>query len=106
MKLALVREPPAPITVTSWPRATRPSVNQWIIHSMPPYPLGGMGYQGGATIPMRNGFQEPSSETPPERAHRPGAGRAAGEALWGESAPPVGAAMVNRYRFDVPLSRF
>src|SRR6266511_5917832 len=86
MKLALVREPPAPITVTSCPRVTRPSASQWIIHSMPPYPCGGMGYQGGATMPMRIGDdQEPSSGTPPAKACQWGTGRAAGVSARGEA---------------------
>src|SRR6266508_6941629 len=97
MKLALVREPPAPITVTSCPRVTRPSASQWIIHSIPPYPCGGMGYQGGATMPMRNGDQEPSSGTPPAKACR-WAGRAAGERSGGSALREI--AMVNRYGID------
>jgi hypothetical protein len=39
-------------------------VSQWIIHSMPPYPVGGMGYQGGATMPMRIGLHEASRGSP------------------------------------------
>ena len=33
---ALVRQSPAPISVTWWPRATRPSTSQWTMASMPP----------------------------------------------------------------------
>src|SRR6266536_5359396 len=68
---------------------------------MPPYPFGGIGYQGGATMPMRNGFQEPSRGIPPERACRWGpAGRRAGARgeRWGERSRRCSDGESLRYR--------
>src|SRR5829696_7005586 len=50
---ASVSEPGGANRVTSWPRSVRPSASSATTHSMPPYPLGGTGYQGGATTAIR-----------------------------------------------------
>ena len=41
--------------VTLWPRSVSPSASNATTHSMPPYPLGGTGYQGGAITAIRTG---------------------------------------------------
>src|SRR5829696_3342086 len=50
---ASVSDPGGANRVTSCPRSVRPSANSATTHSMPPYPLGGTGYQGGAITAIR-----------------------------------------------------
>src|SRR5215207_889866 len=50
---ASVSEPAGANRVTSCPRSVSPSANSATTHSMPPYPLGGTGYQGGAITAIR-----------------------------------------------------
>ena len=47
-------EPGAANSVTSWPRATRPSHSSRTTSSIPPYAGAGTGIHGGASIAMRS----------------------------------------------------
>src|SRR4051812_32305193 len=50
---AFVSDPPLAKSVTSWPRSTSPSATSATTRSIPPYPGGGTGYQGGAICAIR-----------------------------------------------------